>query len=152
MEIILPTLSTTFIVISAVLVAIGWRKIRQGNREAHKRWMVAGAIFAIAFFIIYSSRTFISGNTAFGGPDELKLAYHLFLFFHITLATVSAVFGIITLTLAFREKFAKHRKIGRWTAVMWLITAPTGVVVYLLLYVIYPGGSTKPLIDAIFGL
>lgn len=152
MQMIWPALSTLFIVISAFFVAIGWFKIRQGNRESHRKWMLTGAAFAVAFFVVYSSRTVLAGNTAFGGPDELKLAYHLFLFFHIALATASAVFGITTLVLAFKQKFEKHRKLGRWTAVMWLITAPTGVVVYLLLYVLYPGGSTKPLIDAIFGL
>ncbi len=33
---------------------------------------------------------------------------------------------------------------------MWLVTAPTGVLVYILLYVLYPGGQTEPMINAIF--
>lgn len=113
--------------------------------------MLWGAGFALAFFIIYMSRTLFVGNTTFGGPDSLKLAYHIFLIFHITLATVAAVFGIVTLLHAFNKRFAKHKKIGRVTAVIWLMTAPTGVVVYVLLYLLYPGGETKPVIDAILG-
>lgn len=149
---ILPTISTSFIVISAVLVAIGWYHIVNGRQKQHQTMMLWGAGFALAFFLIYASRTIFVGNTSFGGPEDLKLAYHLFLFFHITLATAAGVFGIITLVLAFNKKFAKHKKIGRWTAVMWLLTAPTGVVVYVLLYVLYPGGETKPMIDAILGI
>lgn len=149
---ILPTISTSFIVISAIFVALGWRQILKGNRKGHEKLMLWGAGFALAFFLIYVSRTIFVGNTTFGGPESLKLAYHLFLFFHITLATLAGVFGIITLLHAFNKRFAKHKKIGRWTAVMWLITAPTGVVVYVLLYVMYPGGDTKPMIDAILGL
>lgn len=149
---ILPTISTSFIVISAILVAIGWYHIIKGNRQKHEKTMLWGAGFALAFFLVYASRTVFVGNTAFGGPEDLKLAYHLFLFFHITLATTAGVFGIVTLVLAFKQNFARHRKIGRWTAVMWLLTAPTGVVVYVLLYLLYPGGETKPMIDAIFGL
>jgi putative membrane protein len=148
----LPTISTAFIVISAIFVAFGWAHIRRGNRETHQKLMITGAIFALAFFLIYASRTVLVGNTSFGGPEQLKLAYHLFLFFHIVLAMLAAVFGLVTLTLAFRRSFSRHRKIGRWTAVIWLLTAPTGVVVYVLLYVLYPGGTTKPMIDAIFGL
>ncbi|MFE5322655.1 DUF420 domain-containing protein [Paenibacillus sp. NPDC056579] len=149
---ILPTISTSFIVISAIFVAFGWAQILKGNRKGHEKLMLWGAGFALAFFLIYASRTIFVGNTTFGGPESLKLAYHIFLFFHITLATVAGVFGIVTLLHAFNKRFAKHKKIGRWTAVMWLLTAPTGVVVYVLLYIMYPGGDTKPMIDAIFGL
>jgi len=149
---ILPTISTLFIVISAILVGFGWYHIVKGHRQTHQRLMVVGAIFALAFFLIYVSRTLFEGNTAFGGPDSLKLPYHIFLFFHITLATVGGALGLVTLWLAYRQKFLKHKRIGRWAAVIWLLTAPTGVVVYVLLYVMYPGGQTKPVIDAIFGL
>jgi putative membrane protein len=138
-------------VISAILVAIGWAQIIKGKREAHKKTMIAGAIAALLFFIIYMSRTIFVGNTAWGGPDDLKLYYHIFLIFHIVLATVAAVFGLTTLTLAFKERFAKHRKWGRVTAVIWFFTAITGAAVYILLYILYPGGHTKPVIDAIFG-
>jgi len=149
---ILPTISTFFIVLSAVLVAIGWNLIIKRRVEEHKKVMIAAAIAALLFFIIYASRTIFVGNTAWGGPDSLKIFYLIFLFFHIVLATVAAVFGITTITLAFRKKYAKHRKWGRVTAVTWFITAFTGVLVYMLLYVLYPGGHTKPMIDAIFGL
>lgn len=153
MSTVLPAISTTFIAISAILVAMGWAKIMKGNRESHQRFMVAGAVFALLFFIIYMSRTIFVGNTAFSEDAAIWIrdAYYVFLIFHITLATVSAVFGIITLLHAYNKRFAKHKKIGRWTAVMWLCTAPTGIAVYLLLYIFYPGGETKPMIDAILG-
>lgn len=150
---VLPTISTSFIVISAVLVAFGWYYIRKGNQQTHQKFMIAGAVFALLFFLIYMSRTLFEGNTSFSeaAPVWIKDAYFVFLLFHITLATVSAVFGIVTLLMAYRKEFRKHRKVGRWTATLWLCTAPTGVLVYLLLYVMYPGGTTKPVIDAIFG-
>src|SRR5665647_851409 len=137
---VLPTISTAFIVISAIFVACGWYQIVRGNRETHQKLMLWGAGFALAFFIVYMSRTLFAGNTSFGGPEYLKLPYHLFLFFHITLATTGGMFGIVTLVLAFKKRFARHRKIGRWTAVIWLLTAPTGVAVFILLYILYPGG------------
>ncbi|WP_019635232.1 DUF420 domain-containing protein [Paenibacillus fonticola] len=146
-----PTLSTSFIVISAVLVAIGWGQIIKGKREAHKKTMIAAAIAAIIFFIIYTSRTAFIGNTAWGGPVGLKPYYQTFLIFHIVLATVAAVFGITTLTLGFKEKYAKHRKWGKVTSIIWFFTAITGVAVYVLLYVLYPGGHTKPVWDILLG-
>lgn len=144
-----PTISTSFIVISALLVAVGWRQIIKGKREAHKKTMIAAAVAAILFFIVYVSRTAFVGNTSWGGPADLSKLYHIFLIFHIVLATVAAVFGITTLTLGFKAQFAKHRKWGRVTAVIWFITAITGVAVYVLLYIFYPGGHTKPVWDII---
>lgn len=148
---VFPTISTSFIVLSAVLVAIGWWLIIKGKREAHKKTMIAAAIAALLFFIVYVSRTLFVGNTSWGGPDELKTIYQVFLIFHIVLATVAAVFGLTTLTLGFKAKYSKHRKWGRVTSIIWFITAITGVMVYVLLYVLYPGGHTKLMWEVILG-
>ncbi|PAV29887.1 hypothetical protein CIL05_08385 [Virgibacillus profundi] len=147
----LPTISTFFILLSAVLVAIGWRFIIKGNAKAHKKTMISAAISALLFFIIYVSRTIFLGNTSFGGPDELKIYYTIFLIFHITLATTGAAFGIVTLTLALKRKIKIHRKIGPVTSIIWFFSALTGFAVYLLLYVFFEGGETTSMIKAILG-
>ncbi|UJL48232.1 DUF420 domain-containing protein [Virgibacillus sp. NKC19-16] len=148
---VLPTLSTFFILLSAILVAFGWRFISKGKAEAHRKTMIAAAISAILFFIIYVSRTIFAGNTSFGGPEELEIYYTIFLIFHITLATTGAVFGITSLTLAFKRKIIKHRKLGPYTSIIWFFSAITGFIVYLLLYVFFDGGETTSLIKAILG-
>ncbi|MBT2603476.1 DUF420 domain-containing protein [Peribacillus frigoritolerans] len=148
---ILPTISTAFIVLSAITVAIGWYQIKQRKIETHKKTMMAAAIFAVIFFTIYLSRTVFIGSTSFGGPDDIKIYYTIFLVFHITLATTGAVLGIIMLTTGFKGKFAIHKKIGPTTSIIWFFTGITGVAVYILLYVIYHGGETTSLIKAILG-
>ena len=148
----LPTISTFFIILSAVFVAIGWNLIRKKKIEAHKKMMIAAAISAVLFFIIYISRTILVGNTSFGGPDSLKIYYTIFLVFHIILATTGAIFGVITIRAGFKNNLEKHRKIGPITSIIWFFTAITGVLVYLLLYVFYTGGETTSMFKAIFGL
>lgn len=148
---VLPTISTFFIVLSAILVAIGWNLIRQKKIEAHTKTMLAAAVSALLFFIIYMSRTIFIGNTAFGGPDNLKVYYTIFLVFHIILATTGAVFGIVTIYAGLKNNLARHRKIGPVTSVIWFFTAITGVAVYLLLYVFYKGGETTSVFKAILG-
>lgn len=148
---LLPTLSTLFILASAILVAIGWRLIMKDKPKAHKRTMIAAAISALAFFTIYMSRTIFIGNTSFGGPDELKIYYTIFLIFHIFLATTGAIFGVVTITLALKRKISIHRKLGPVTSIIWFFSALTGIVVYFLLYVIYDGGNTTSMIKAILG-
>ncbi|WP_042456074.1 DUF420 domain-containing protein [Neobacillus dielmonensis] len=148
---VLPTISTSFIVLSGITVAIGWGKIRQGKKDSHKKTMILAAIFALIFFIIYAARTIFIGNTSFGGPDSIKIYYTVFLVFHITLATVGAVLGIISLYTGYKNRFSFHRKLGPITSIVWFFTAITGVAVYLLLYVFYHGGETTSLIKAILG-
>ena len=148
---ILPTISTSFIVLSAIFVAIGWNLIRKRRVEAHKKVMIWAAIFALLFFLIYISRTIFVGNTSFGGPESVKIYYTIFLIFHIILATVGAVFGIVTLLSGFKNNLVKHRKLGPVTSIVWFFTAMTGVTVYLLLYVFYRGGETTSVIKAILG-
>lgn len=148
----LPTLSTFFIVLSAILVAIGWKLILKRNIAAHKKTMLAAAVSAVLFFIIYVSRTIFIGNTAFGGPENLKIYYTIFLIFHITLSTTGAVLGILTIKWGLKDKLDKHRKIGPITSIVWFFTAITGVAVYLLLYVFYESGETTSMIKAILGI
>jgi putative membrane protein len=148
---ILPTISTSCIVISAALVAYGWYLIRQKKVEAHKKVMLWAALFALLFFLIYLSRTVFIGNTSFGGPDSVKIYYTIFLVFHICLATIGGVFGIVTLLTGLKNNLIKHKKLGPITSIIWFFTAITGVVVYLLLYVFYHGGETTSMIKAILG-
>lgn len=148
---LLPTISTTFIVLSAITVAIGWYQIKQRKIETHKKTMITAAVFAVIFFVIYLSRTVFIGNTSFGGPESLEIYYTIFLIFHITLATVGAVLGIIMLITGFKGKYAIHKKMGPTTSIIWFFTGITGLAVYLLLYVFYHGGETTSLIKAILG-
>jgi putative membrane protein len=148
---ILPTISTTFIVLSAITVAIGWAQIKQRKIDQHRKTMTLAGIFAIIFFVIYASRTIFIGNTSFGGPDDIKIYYTVFLIFHITLATIGAVLGIISLYTGYKNRLERHRKLGPITSVTWFFTGITGVAVYLLLYVFYKGGETTSVIKAILG-
>ncbi|UOQ43162.1 DUF420 domain-containing protein [Halobacillus salinarum] len=148
---LLPTMSTSFILLSAILIAIGWVLIVKDKRRAHRLVMIAAAISALLFFLIYLSRTIFVGNTSFGGPDDIKIYYTIFLIFHIILATVGGLFGLVTLRLAFKRKISKHRKAGPITSIIWFCTAVTGIAVYLLLYVFYDGGKTTSMIKAILG-
>lgn len=149
----LALISVSFIVISAILVAIGWVIIAKdrSNIEKHKKVMTAAAIAATTFFILYVSRTIFVGNTAFGGPDSVKPFYLGFMIFHILLATTGGILGLITLYLGYKNKIEKHRKIGPKASVVWFFTAITGATVYILLYVAYDPGETTNVFRAIIG-
>lgn len=153
MSVIIPTICTLLIVLSAILMTIGINHIRKGNIPQHEKFMKFSAWAAVGFFILYVSRTVLVGNTSFGGPDALKPYYTTFLIFHIVLATTSAFLGGYQIYLGTKKHVARyikrHRKLGKVVYVMWMFTALTGVMVYVLLYVLYTGETTS-MWDAIF--
>jgi uncharacterized membrane protein YozB (DUF420 family) len=60
---------------------------------------------------------------------------------HIVLAAGLLPLALVTLFRAARGDFVRHRRIARWTLPVWLYVSVTGVLVYLMLYVIFPGGG-----------
>ncbi|MGC8487546.1 MAG: DUF420 domain-containing protein [Clostridia bacterium] len=138
----LPDLNEAFILTSAVLIGFGWYAIRHGHVRWHRRLMFLGSVSASLFFLSYVFKTVVLGDTSFGGPPHLKPVYTVFLDIHTTLATVVAIMGILTWRRALRWRFTLHRKIAPWTAGGWMVTAATGLTVFLLLYVIFPPGPT----------
>jgi putative membrane protein len=64
--------------------------------------------------------------------------YFVILITHTILAIVIVPMVFITLSRALRERFDPHRRIARWTLPIWMYVSVTGVVVYLMLYRLYP--------------
>ena len=44
----------------------------------------------------------------------------------------------MTVSRAVRQKFELHKKIARWTWPIWMYVSVTGVLIYFLLYQIFP--------------
>lgn len=151
MALFLPFISTVFIALSAIAVAVGWYLIAKRKIEAHKKAMFWAAVLATIFFITYLSKTFFVGSTTFGGPDHIAFYYQIFLIIHIILSTIAAVLGIATLVSGYKNNLKRHRKLGPITSVLWFISAITGIAVYFLLYVIFDPGETTNLFRAIIG-
>jgi putative membrane protein len=138
----LPDLNEGFILLSAALIGAGWYAIRHRAVRWHRRLMFWGSVSASLFFLSYVFKTVVIGDTSFGGPASLRGIYMVFLDIHTTLATVVAIMGIITWRRALRHRFRLHRRIAPWTAGGWMVTAATGLTVFLLLYIIFPPGPT----------
>jgi len=71
-------------------------------------------------------------------PAWFRPIYLTILLTHTLLAVVIVPLILITLNRAHLGNFELHKKIARWTFPLWLYVSVTGVVVYLLLYQIYP--------------
>lgn len=135
----LPTLNALLNATSAFLLMAGVRRIYVKNVEAHKRCMVSAFLVSTLFLISYLFYHFNVGSVGFTGEGWIRPVYFSILITHSVLAVLVPPMAVITLYRAWRGDFERHRRIARWTYPIWLYVSFTGVAVYLLLYVFYPG-------------
>ena len=123
---------------SALLLTAGYTFIRQGKVAAHRICQVSALVVSILFLASYLTYHFNHGTTRFQGTGIARPIYFTILTTHTILAVVIVPLVIITFYRAFRLDFVRHRKIARVTLPLWLYVSITGVIVYLMLYQIYP--------------
>ena len=123
---------------SFVLLLSGYFFIRRRNITAHRNCQIAALSVSILFLISYLTYHSQHGATRFQGQGIVRPIYFTILTTHTILAVVIVPFVIITLLRAKRGDFLRHREIARWTLPMWLYVSITGVLVYVMLYHLYP--------------
>ena len=123
---------------SAVLLISGFIFIRRKQQKSHAKCMIGAVICSILFLISYITYHAQAGTTYFRNPPWFRPIYLTLLTTHMILAVAIVPMVIITLSRALRERFDRHKKIARWTWPIWMYVSITGVIVYLLLYKIYP--------------
>ena len=136
----LPALNASLNAISAVLLAAGYVFIRRGHKIAHRNCMIGAFGVSCVFLVTYVlHKILVKGvHTKFGGEGIIKILYYAMLFSHILLAMVIVPMALVTMTRALRERFDAHKHIARWTWPIWMYVSVTGVLIYFLLYQIFP--------------
>jgi len=134
----LPLLNASLNLASASLLVLGLRFIRQDRRLAHRRCMLAALTTSCLFLIGYLTYHYQVGHTRFTDPAWFRPIYLGLLLTHVLLAVVIVPLVLITLYLALRGQFDRHKGIARWTWPIWMYVSVTGVIIYLLLYHIFP--------------
>ena len=140
----LPAVNASLNGLSTLLLGLGWRHIKAGRRIAHRNCMVGALVTSSLFLACYLTYHFqmqkLHGraHTSFTDPAWFRPIYLAILVTHLVGAF--AILPLVTLTFqrAIRERFELHKRIARWTLPVWLYVSVTGVVIYLLLYQIFP--------------
>jgi protein SCO1/2/putative membrane protein len=133
----LPVVNALLNGTSALLLLLGYARIRRGDVDAHKRSMLDALAVSAAFlgsYVLYHARY---GSTPFADEGPARSVYFAILISHVTLAALLVPLVAVTVALALKGKFERHVRLARWTFPIWLYVSVTGVAVYLLLYQIY---------------
>jgi uncharacterized membrane protein YozB (DUF420 family) len=140
----LPIVNACLNGLSAVFLGVGFYFIRRKNMLAHRKCMIAAfatsALFLACYLTYHGYLAYYlhRGPTRFLEPAWFRPIYLTILVTHTALAVVILPLVLMTLTRAVRQRFDLHRKIARWTWPLWMYVSVTGVVIYLLLYQVFP--------------
>jgi uncharacterized membrane protein YozB (DUF420 family) len=135
----LPAVNASLNGASAILLTAGYVFIRKGNRTAHRNCMIAAFVTSTLFLACYLTYHLnVKAMTRFLEPQWFRPIYLIILLTHTVLAVVVVPLVLMTLSRAVKGRFDAHKKIARWTWPIWIYVSVTGVVIYLLLYQIFP--------------
>lgn len=134
----LPHLNACLNGTSALLLFSGYAFIRFRNVNAHRVCQTSALVISILFLASYLTYHYHHGATRFQGTGFARPLYFTILTSHTILAVVIVPLVALTFYRAIRRDFLRHRRIARITLPLWLYVSITGVIVYLMLYRIYP--------------
>jgi putative membrane protein len=143
--------------LSTVMLIVGLFLIKRGQVEAHKRTMLSAFGVSSVFLVCYVWYHLQVGSVRFTHPGAVKTIYLTILASHVLLAISVPFLAIRQIFLGFRaigccdgglpepEKMAqsayyreKHLRLAKWAFPIWLYVSVTGVVVYVMLYHLWP--------------
>lgn len=122
---------------SAVALFTGLFFIRRRVVDRHRRAMLTAVGASGVFLVFYVARVALTGTHEFAGEGLARTVYLTILVSHMILAVVVVPFVARLLWLAYRKRFAEHRRLARFVFPVWAYVSVTGLLVYILLYQIY---------------
>jgi putative membrane protein len=135
---VLPPVNAVMNATSAVLIVLGWRAIRAGDRTRHRALMLSALGVSAVFLAGYLTRVALTGTHRFPGTGALRTAYLVLLGSHTVLAAAIVPLIGFALYFAWKGRFEAHRRVARYTLPAWLYVSVTGVLVYFMLYWVAP--------------
>ncbi|TWT99741.1 hypothetical protein Pla108_06840 [Botrimarina colliarenosi] len=135
--------------LATLLLILAYVFIKQRKERLHRNTMWAALAVSAAFLGCYLYYHFMIKMTVpFTHPGAVRYVYYTILLSHVLLAMTvpflalwSAWLGTKALSASPEESGPlrqRHRRVVRWAFPIWLYVSVTGVLVYLMLYHLYP--------------
>ncbi|GAB3117938.1 DUF420 domain-containing protein [Novispirillum itersonii] len=135
---ILPHLNAALNTVATLLLVLGRLAARSGQRDRHRAIMLAALAVSAVFLASYLLYHFTAPIFVFRGQGWIRTAYYILLVGHVLLAVINVPMILLTVRHALCGQFDRHRRLAVWTWAVWLTVSVSGVIVYALLYHLYP--------------
>jgi uncharacterized membrane protein YozB (DUF420 family) len=141
----LPVVNATLNGTSAVLLLAAYASIKMRKVKQHAYLIIACVITSTAFltcYLIYHAHVPTKSVKSLY-PAVPGWLYNFYLWVILLPHTLLAMFMLpliaMSLYFASKRKWATHRRIAPWTFGIWLYVSITGVIIYWMLYHLFPG-------------
>lgn len=134
----LPAINASMNGACAVILFIARNRIKHNAVKQHRALMISAFSLSVVFLISYLYYHANAGIVYFKGTGISRPIYFTLLTSHTILAAAIPILATITLIRGLRRRYSKHRKIAKWTYPAWMYVSVTGVVIYFMLYQIFP--------------
>ena len=137
---ILPHVNAALNSLACLMLVGGLICIKRGRERAHKWTMLASFAVSVLFLVSYLIYHYLAGSKEFPDypPTTARYFYFTILISHVVLAATVPFLALTTIYLALRDRRRGHARMARITFPIWLYVSITGVVIYLMLYQLYP--------------
>ncbi|MDB5294719.1 MAG: putative rane protein [Phycisphaerales bacterium] len=135
----LAALNATLNGTSAVLLLVAFVLIKRRRVRAHA-WTMVAALCTSAVFLVFYVTSYVLFKDRSSGlrPGPLRTFYFALLISHVLLAVGMLPMIFLTFQRAYRRQWQRHRAIARPTFYIWFYVSVTGVIVYWMLYHLFP--------------
>ncbi len=137
----LPAVNAILNGLSALMLSVGYLAVRRRRITLHKTCMLvalAVSTLFLASYLYYHIVVKKGEPTPFTATGWIRPVYFAVLLSHTLLAVVVAPLALFTAYQGLRNRLERHVRVARWTWPLWLYVSVTGVVVYWMLYHLYP--------------
>jgi putative membrane protein len=127
--------------LATLLLLVGYVLIKQKREIAHRNVMLAAFCVSVVFltcYLVYHIGVMQGKSTPFTAAGPVRYLYYTILISHIILAAAVPFLAAANIYLGLADLRYRHRRLARWTFPIWLYVSITGVVIYWMLYHLYP--------------
>ncbi len=123
----------TTLALIAGLIFVKQRKVHL-HRIAMAVAFALGGLFLVSYIIYHSTNP----ANVFNGEGAARTVYLILLISHIGLSLVVLPLVLRAMFYAITKQFEKHKRIVKFAYPIWLYVSTTGVIVYAMLYHLFP--------------
>jgi uncharacterized membrane protein YozB (DUF420 family) len=141
---LLPTINATLNSLATILLCAGFILIKQKQYRAHGIVMTSAFVTSAVFLVFYLLHKFYRPNfevrARFPNLADAWVYFYWFVVLipHLILAVAMLPFIGMAFWHAYNRAWEKHKRITRWLVWVWLYVSVTGVLIYALLYHLFP--------------